>query len=54
MLIAFLQKQKQWEAFRVCGIIKGDHPVGLTSEKLRRLSSLPMNWNKQRVALGFI
>ena len=38
----------------VADIVKGDHPLGLTSEKLRRLSSLPMNWNKQRAALGFI
>ena len=37
----------------VADIIKGDHPVDLTSEKLRRLSSLPKNWDKQRAALGF-
>ena len=37
----------------VADIIKGDHPVDLTSEKLRRLSSLPMDWNKQRAALGY-
>ena len=38
----------------VADIIKGDHPVDLTSEKLRRLSSLPMSWDKQRAARGFI
>ena len=38
----------------VADIIKGDHPLDLTSEKLRRLSSLPMSWDKQRAALGFI
>ncbi len=34
-------------------ILKGQHPVDLTAEKLKRLPSLPHDWVEQRRILGF-
>ena len=34
-------------------ILKGIQPVDLTAEKLRRLGSLPYQWDEQRAVLGF-
>ena len=34
-------------------ILKGLQPVDLTAEKLRRLGSLPYQWDEQRAVLGF-
>ncbi len=35
-------------------IIKGRAPVDLTADRLRRLPSLPTDWNEQRKLLGFV
>ena len=37
----------------VSNILDGAHPVDLTAEKLKRISSLPHAWNEQRRTLGF-
>lgn len=38
----------------VTDILKGDHPIDLTAQKLKRLPSLPHEWEKQRRVLGFV
>ncbi len=35
-------------------IIKGRAPIDLTADRLRRLPSLPIDWNEQRKLLGFV
>ncbi len=37
----------------VAAILKGQHDPELTSESLKRLSGLPMEWQDQRIRLGF-
>jgi DNA invertase Pin-like site-specific DNA recombinase len=37
----------------IASIIEGRQPVSLTRQKLARLSSIPVDWNEQRTALGF-
>jgi hypothetical protein len=37
----------------VQAILDGKQPVGLTAERLRRMSALPHSWAEQKQALGF-
>jgi len=34
-------------------ILSGKQPIELTPEKLKRLRTLPISWEEQRIALGF-
>jgi len=34
-------------------ILRGEQPVSLTAEKLKRLRNLPKSWEEQRELLGF-
>ncbi len=38
----------------VADILKGEHPVDLTAQKLKRLKNLPHEWQEQRRVLGFV
>ena len=37
----------------VIGVARGQQPIELTGERLKRLGALPRSWSQQRHALGF-
>src|SRR6202035_4795088 len=38
----------------IAAILQGEQPVGLTARKLMDDTRLPLDWNEQRRALGFV